>query len=154
MPWNKQYNFVLIWDEVDYTAPWRFFIGVDILTNKYPFAYVCAPYRGNNAMDITKMREYCRQLYEAGYMPICPFLQFPQFMNMGAPKERKAALEMAQALLRRCRVVVACGKNITDTMLCELMLAQRLRITATTLDGIMAIQSHKESPKKNGEVAH
>ncbi|NLW78398.1 MAG: hypothetical protein GXY32_03170 [Ruminococcaceae bacterium] len=99
------------------------------------------------------MREYCRQLYEAGYMPVCPNLHFPQFLNMKTPQERKAALEMAQNLLRRCRVVVVCGKALTDTMMCEIMLAQRLHITSTTLDGIMVIHNRKENAPATGEVS-
>lgn len=120
--------------------------------NKYPFAYVCAPGRGSNAAELNKTREYCRQLYEAGYTPICPALQFPQFLNMRVPKERKAAVEMSQNLLRRCNVVVACGPVINDEMLCELMLAQRLNITTTTLDGILSVHRQKTAPQDKGDV--
>jgi hypothetical protein len=121
---------------------------------KNPFAYVCAPGRVNNTSDIAKLREYCRQLYEAEYTPICPTLQFPQFLNLRVPKERKHAAEMAQSLLRRCRVVVVCGKTLTDEMLCEIMLARRLHITTTTLDGILAIHIQKAAPLDKGGVKH
>ncbi|MDL2294299.1 hypothetical protein LJC60_06670 [Ruminococcaceae bacterium OttesenSCG-928-D13] len=73
---------------------------------------------------------------------------------MRKPQERKVALEMAQNLLRRCRVVVMCGKDmLTDSMVCEIMLASRLRITTTTLDGIMAIQEHKAKTQDTGEAS-
>jgi hypothetical protein len=113
-----------------------------------PFAYVSAPAR-SGAEDMKKIREYCRLLYEAGYTPLSPALHFPQFMNLRIPKERKAAAEMAQSLLRRCRVVVACGPTFTDDMLCELMLARRLNIMATTLDGILVIHRQKIAPQQN-----
>ncbi len=114
---------------------------------KNPFAYVCAPGRGG-AAELEKIRGYCRLLYEAGYTPLSPALHFPQFMNLRIPKERKAAAEMAQNLLRRCRVVVACGTVFTDDMLCELMLARRLNIMATTLDGILVIHRQKAMPQE------
>lgn len=111
---------------------------------KNPFAYVCAPGRGGDAAELEKIRGYCRLLYEAGYTPLSPALHFPQFMNLRIPKERKAAAEMAQNLLRRCRVVVACGPVFSEDMLCDLMLARRLNIMATTLDGIITIHNCKD----------
>ena len=121
---------------------------------KYPFAYVCAPGKGTGAAELNKIRGYCRQLYEAGYLPIAPALLLPQFLNMRAPKERQAASEMAHSLLRRCRVVVACGPQITEEMVCDLMLARRLNILATTLEGILVIQQQKPVPEDKGKVAH
>jgi len=119
---------------------------------KNPFAYVSAPGRGGNAAELNKIREYCRLLYEAGYTPISPALHFPQFLNVRVPKERKHAAEMAQSLLRRCRVVVACGPSITEDMVCDLMLARRLNITATTLDGILTIHRQKSTPQEKDKV--
>lgn len=119
---------------------------------KSPFAYVCTPGRGGDTSELNKIREYCRLLYEAGYVPIAPVLLFPLFLSMRVPRERKAVLEMTQALLRRCRVVVACGPVITDEMMCELMLARRLNITATTLDGILLVHRQKAMPLDKGKV--
>ncbi len=121
---------------------------------KYPFAYVCAPGKGGNATELNKIREYCRQLFEAGYLPIAPALLFPQFLNLRAAKERQAAVEMAHSLLRRCRMVVACGPQITEEMVCDLMLARRLNIPAATLDGILIIQRQKPEAQDKGKVAH
>lgn len=121
---------------------------------KNPFAYVCAPGRGSNTAELNKIREYCRLLYEAGYTPISPALHFPQFLNMRVPKERKHAAEMAQSLLRRCRVVVACGPAITEDMVCDLLLARRLNITATTLDGILTIHRQKSTPQEKEKVVN
>ena len=121
---------------------------------KYPFAYVCAPGKGGNAAELNNIREYCRQLFEAGYLPLAPALLFPQFLNMRAAKERQAAVEMSHGLLRRCRVVVACGPKITEEMVCDLMLARRLNILATTLDGILVIQQQKPTPQDKGKVTH
>ena len=46
---------------------------------------------------------------------------------------------MAEELLRRCRVVVVCGKEISDGMTGEIALAKRLGIVTTTLDGVFKI---------------
>ncbi len=106
-----------------------------------PFAYICSPYRGDVPANEHNARAYCRQVYEAGYTPIAPHLLFPQFLNAYIPEERKTGMEMAQHLLRRCHVLIVCGDTISDGMMCEILLALRLRITTTTLDGILAIKS-------------
>ena len=111
---------------------------------KKAFAYVSAPYRGNKKHNMRKAREYCRLLYEMGFVPICPYLLFPQFMDDNIPEQRKATGEMALALLRRCRVLVACSDDITEDMETEIMLAKRLGIVATTLEGIQKITLYGE----------
>ena len=52
-----------------------------------------------------------------------------------------ARLEMAGDLLRRARVLVVCGDRIDETVKNDVALAERLRITATTLDGILTVHS-------------
>ena len=104
-----------------------------------PFAFVCSPFSDDPRSNTKRTRAYCRRLFELGYTPIAPHLLFPQFLNEDIPAERKDGLDMAQELLRRCRVVVVCGKEITDGMMGEIALAKRLGIVATTLDGVTKI---------------
>lgn len=113
---------------------------------KKPFAYVCSPFRGDTGSNTEKAREYCRLIYEAGFTPICPHLHFPQFLNDSIPEERKAGMEMANSLLRRCHVLVVCGEQVSEGMMCEIILANRLNITATTLDGILTIKGKAKIP--------
>ena len=119
-----------------------------------PFAYVCSPYADAPKANTIKAQQYSRRLYEMGYIPIAPHLLFPQFMNDNKPDERRDGLEMAQELLRRCRVVVMCGDEISDGMMAELGLAKRLGIVTTTLDGLQKVREcerRKPKEKTNGE---
>lgn len=92
---------------------------------------------------------YCRAIYEAGYFPICPFLFLPLFLNDAIPKEHKDGIDMGRDLLRRCHVLVVCGNTIDETVKNEIAIAQRLNITATTLDGILTVKGQGQK-----EVTH
>lgn len=104
-----------------------------------PFAYVCSPFAGETKTNAKKARNYCRKLYELGYTPIAPHLLFPQFLEDDIPSERKDGLDMAEELLRRCRVIVVCGKELSDGMMSEIALAKKLGIVTTTLEGVTKI---------------
>lgn len=111
------------------------------------FAYVSAPvFEGRSTKEL---REYCRELYELGYLPICPHIMFFQFLTDDIPEEREESKAMSLELLRRCRVVVVCTNDITESMEKEILLAKKLGITATTLAGIRRIAAHT----KKGEDA-
>ncbi|MGI5920773.1 MAG: hypothetical protein ACOX6I_03470 [Syntrophomonadaceae bacterium] len=112
---------------------------------KRPFAYICSPFKGDEAHNTEKAREYCRKAYEVGFTPICPHLLFPQFLDESIPEERKAGMEMASALLRRCHVLLVCGNTVSEGMMCEILYAHRLNITATTLDGILAVKEQRKT---------
>ncbi len=70
---------------------------------KYPFAYVCAPGKGGNAAELNNIREYCRQLFKAGYLPIAPALLFPQFLK---PNEEEPHI------FGGILVCADCGRNL------------------------------------------
>lgn len=106
-----------------------------------PFAYVCSPYRGDIEANTERARDYCRQVYEAGYIPLAPHLLFPQFLREHIPKEREAGLEMGAALLSQCRVLIICGGDITEGMSREIKLAQELGIKSCALENIEAAAS-------------
>ena len=111
------------------------------------FAYVSAPnIEGRNNK---KLREYCRELYDLGYLPVCPSIMFSQFLADDIPEEREESKTMSLDLLRRCRVVVVCTNDITEDMEKEILLAKKLGITASTLAGIRRIATHT----KKGEDA-
>ena len=48
--------------------------------------------------------------------------------------------ERAFAYLRRSHVLVVCGHVIDETVKNDIATAERLRITATTLDGILTVK--------------
>lgn len=120
---------------------------------KRPFAYICSPFKGNEALNIEKAREYCRKACEAGFTPVCPHLLFFQFLDENIPEERKAGLEMANALLRRCQVLLVCDNAISEDMMCEILYAHRLNIMATTLDGILTMKAQSRLPQAPKEDA-
>ena len=99
-----------------------------------PLAYVTAPWTGSACQNSEKALRYCRQVYDAGYTPICPLLFLTPILNDKVPQEHKDGLDMSRDFLRRSHVLVPCAmKN-------DIATAERLHITATTLDGILTVK--------------
>ena len=53
-----------------------------------PLAYICSPYRGDEEANAERAREYSRQVFEAGYLPVTPHIYFSQFLSESIPEER------------------------------------------------------------------
>ncbi|CDF24632.1 putative uncharacterized protein [[Clostridium] clostridioforme CAG:511] len=104
---------------------------------KRPLAYITAAWYGDAEEQAAS---YCRAVYEAGFSPICPMLFQPLFLNDAIPEEHKSGIDMARDLLRRSHVLVVCGLTINEAMKNDIAVAQRLGITATTLDGILTVK--------------
>ena len=51
------------------------------MTAKRPIAYITAAWSGNRTADRERAAQYCRQVYEAGYSPLCPMLFLPVFLH-------------------------------------------------------------------------
>ena len=102
---------------------------------KRPLAYITAPWSNNQYENAENAATYCRQVYDAGYSPICPVLFLSTFLKDEIPQEHKDGLDMARDYLRRSHVLVVCGHGIDETVKNDIATAERLRITATTLDG-------------------
>ena len=115
---------------------------------KKPFAYIsAAAWTGQEFTDTDQAVVYCRKVYQAGFTPICPILYLPHFLNDTIPAEHKDGIDMARDLLRRSHVLIVCGDEVDETVKNDIAVAQRLGITATTLDGILKIRSqgHEET---------
>ena len=107
---------------------------------KRPLAYITAAWCGRDH-EITKLAaQCCRTVYEAGFSPICPTLYQPLFLNDAVPEEHKSGIDMGRDLLRRSHVLVVCGHTVTEAMKNDIAVAQRLGITATTLEGILTVK--------------
>jgi len=113
---------------------------------KRPLAYITAAWSGNRFRDIKKAAKYCREVYNAGFSPICPPLYMPLFLNDEVPEECKSAADMGRDFLRRSRVLVVCGKSVDEGVKNDIAYAARLHITATTLDGILTVQGQGKRP--------
>ena len=107
---------------------------------KRPLAYITAPWSNSQYENAENAAAYCRQVYDAGYSPICPVLFLPTFLKDEIPQEHKDGLDMARDYLRRSHVLVVCGHGIDETVKNDIATAERLRITATTLDGILTVK--------------
>ena len=107
---------------------------------KRPLAYITAAWYGSDAENAKQAAQYCRSVYEAGFSPICPTLFHPLFLNDAIPEEHKSGIDMARNLLKRSHVLVVCGHTVTEAMKNDSAVAQRLGITATTLEGILTVK--------------
>ena len=106
---------------------------------KRPLAYITAAWLGGDSENAELAAQYCRTVYEAGFSPICPPLYLPLFLNDAVPEEHKSGIDMSRDLLRRSHVLVVCGHSMTEAMKNDIAVAQRLGITATTLEGILTV---------------
>ena len=108
---------------------------------KKPFAYVTAVWQGGEFTVIDQATVYCRKVYEAGFTPLCPVLYLPHFLRDSVPAEHKDGIDIGREFLRRSRVLIVCGDEVKN----DIAMAQRLGITATTLEGILKIRSQGEN---------
>lgn len=99
-------------------------------------AYVCCPAGENRA----KLQKYCRKIYELGYVPVCPQFTFSPFLDESVAEEAQDKAKMSHLVLKRCRMVVVCGQEVTGAMNAEISMADRLHIICTTLDGLIKIK--------------
>ena len=105
---------------------------------KRPLAYITAAWYGEIEEQAA---QYCRAVYEAGFSPMCPALYLPLILNDAIPAEHKNGIDIGRDLLRRSHVLVVCGHTVTEAMKNDIAVAQRLGITATTLEGILTVKS-------------
>ena len=107
---------------------------------KRPLAYITAEWSGDDCENAELAAKYCRTVYKAGFSPICPTLYLPLILNDAIPEEHKDGIDMSRNLLRRSHVLVVCGHTVTEAMKNDIAVAQRLGITATTLEGILTVK--------------
>ena len=107
---------------------------------KRPLAYITAAWSGDDCENTELAAKYCRTVYKAGFSPICPTLYLPLILNDAIPEEHKDGIDMSRNLLRRSHVLVVCGHTVTEAMKNDIAVAQRLGITATTLEGILTVK--------------
>ena len=116
---------------------------------KKPFAYISAAWSGQEFTDTDQAVVYCRKVYQAGFTPICPVLYLPHFLNDSIPAEHKDGIDMARELLRRSHVLIVCGDEVDEAVKNDIAVAQRLGITATTLDGILTVKGQGREAKRD-----
>ena len=104
------------------------------------FAYVCA------APDAAPrlLKRYCRKIYELGYVPICPKLSDSQYLQMENADEKREFQNISRQKLCRCRMLVVCGNEISNSMSAEIGTAEKRNIFCTTLEGLAKIKESEE----------
>lgn len=107
---------------------------------KRPMAYITAAWSSNEFENTETAAKYCRKIYEAGFTPMCPLLFLPLYLDDEIPEEHKDGIDMARDMLRRSHVLVVCGSGVDESVKNDIAVAERLRITATTLDGILTVK--------------
>lgn len=83
---------------------------------KRPLAYITAPWSKNPHENAASAANYCRQVYDAGYSPVCPVLFLPLFLKDEIPQEHKDGIDIARDYLRRSHVLVVCGHAADETV--------------------------------------
>jgi len=114
-------------------------------TMKRPLAYITAAWSNCELKNTADAAIYSRAIYEAGFSPISPILFMPLFLNSEIPEEHESGISMSRDLLRRSHVLVVCGNRTDETVKSDIATAARLKITATTLDGILTVKTQGQA---------
>lgn len=118
---------------------------------KRPLAYITAHWGDNDSENMKMAAKFCRTVYDAGYSPICPRMIHSLILRDGIPQEHKDGLDMARDFLRRSTVLVVCGTTVDEAVKNDIAMAERLRITATTLDGILTVKCQGRNTQQRHE---
>ena len=100
------------------------------------FAYICA----SEEAALRQLKRYCRTVYELGYVPICPKLSDSQYLQTESADEKREFQNISRQKLCRCRMLVVCGNEISNSMSAEIGIAERRNIICTTLEGLAKIK--------------
>ena len=99
---------------------------------KRPWAFICA----NEGATSKHLRNYCREVYLLGYLPVCPKLQDSQYLVLEDAVERSEYTAIVRDKLLRCPMLVVCSRNQDATTNAQIGLAQKYNRIVTTLDGL------------------
>ena len=99
-----------------------------------PLVYICSPYSGNVALNVTNARIYCKYAVDNEYIPIAPHLLFPQFMNDEESTDRELAMFMNMVLLSKCEELWVFGNTISQGMGQEIEKAEKRRMKIRYFD--------------------
>jgi len=97
--------------------------------------------KGDASSRLQQDKLYARKVFDAGYEPFLPHLFYSAFLENNIVDERKAGTQMELNHLKKCRILIVCSKDKTDSMLTEINEAKRLSIPIVHLDGIKNDQS-------------
>ena len=88
---------------------------------KRPWAFICA----SEGATSKHLRNYCREVYLLGYLPVCPKLQDSQYLVLEDAVERSEYTAIVRDKLLRCPMLVVCSRNQDATTNAQIGLAQK-----------------------------
>ena len=98
--------------------------------------YICSALRGDIEGNIAKAADYCRwAMVTHGVLPIAPHIYFTQFLDDTVPAERKIGMNAGLELLKDCDELWYFGDRVTQGMVAEINMAQKLGIAVKYVDG-------------------
>lgn len=100
--------------------------------NETTLAFICA----SEGATSKHLRNYCREVYLLGYLPVCPKLQDSQYLVLEDAVERSEYTAIVRDKLLRCPMLVVCSRNQDATTNAQIGLAQKYNRIVTTLDGL------------------
>lgn len=65
--------------------------------------YICSPLRGDYTRNQQRAKQHCREVLQAGYIPIAPHIYFTEFLNDENPAERQQGMAAGLELLQMCQ---------------------------------------------------
>ena len=94
--------------------------------------FICAPYAGNEAVNIYRAKQIARMLWDMGYLPICPHTAGAFFSEL---TERDKALDYCLNLLDTCDLIYIDIENgITAGMRGEIAYAKSKGLKSLKVD--------------------
>ena len=107
------------------------------MSRTIPRAYVTAAWSKNKTDAENEARKYCRELVQAGYLPLCPVLAFSGVISDQDSDAEKKRREMSEDLLKRARFLVVCGREMNDDVREDISIAKHAKVIPTTLSGVL-----------------
>ena len=111
--------------------------------------YVCAPLRGDMEANIEFARQKAAELFQHGYIPICPHLMFPPVADVNNPLQDELARKMGLQLVDICNQVNVYGPEWTDGMWAEIHQAEKAGIPVYTDQKTLGRSSRQKNITKN-----
>ena len=96
--------------------------------------YICSPLKGNIERNMRNARTYCRFAFDSGYVPICPHIYYPLFLDDTNKAERAAGMRYGLEAMWQARQVWVFGEYISEGMRAEITLARELKIPVRYFD--------------------
>ena len=85
--------------------------------------YIAHPFSSDIAGNTERVRRICREVVEAGHLPIAPQLYLPAFIDEAT--ERVLALRLCEELLACCDMLWLFGAEISPGVAHEIAIAKR-----------------------------